>query len=155
MLANLSGCGLPSVGAARKTLTFYILKQLKFANMKKSIATQLRKLAQELPALVDGSIPHKEGTERKTTGRQLLESGFKTDQPINPAAGYLVKFAPLINHYDRLKEAYKAEGKLGIAKYQRWVNAVVLISQRQEALEASTTEPAGSDVPADKTEETC
>lgn len=68
---------------------------------------------------------------------------------------YLADMPVVVNHYDRLKEAYKAEGKLGIAKYQRWVNAVVLISKRQEALEASTTEPAGSDVPADKTEETC
>lgn len=118
--------------------------------MKKSIATQLRKLAQELPPLGTSQ-------KRRALGSELLEAGYEStkERPIDPNLAYVANMPVVVNHYDRLKEAYKAEGKLGIAKYQRWVNAVVLISKRQEALEASTTELAGSDVPADKTEETC
>lgn len=122
--------------------------------MKKSIATQLRKLAQELPPL---------GTtqKRRALGFELLKVGYEStpERPIYPEKAYIATIPVVVNHYDRLKQAYKAEGKLGIAKYQRWVNAVVLVSQRQEELSKSLstqpTEPAGSDVPADKIEETC
>lgn len=121
--------------------------------MKKAITTQLRKLAQELPPL--GS-----SQERRALGSELLKVGYEStkERPIDPDKVYIANMPIVVNHYDRLKEAYKAEGKLGIAKYQKWVNAVVLLSQRQEELSQDVStqpkaEPAGSYVPADETEE--
>jgi hypothetical protein len=112
--------------------------------MKKAIATQLRKLAQEtVPLLVQMNEFDKKAwankPQRKTSGRELLECGYKPQpgEVLKPTAGYICSIPPLINHYDNLKKAYKAEGKYGIKKYMEWVNSVV---QLQKAIDAAKLE---------------
>lgn len=100
--------------------------------MKKSIATQLRRLAQEMPLL-------KTYQKRRATGKELLEAGYvsRPDMTIEDHIDYVASMPKVHNHYEALKQAYKAEGKDGIRKYMEMVNRIVREQKEQQALEAA------------------
>lgn len=88
--------------------------------MKKAIAKQLRQLAKDLPPLMTYA-------KRRARGDELLSVGYTSTDKVKIFVEryYVANMPTYLNHYDRLKEAYKKHGTAGIGDYMKAVNNLV------------------------------